>query len=96
MAAFQTKWRVLRNQSGGSAFFGQKAEPREIENGDRVMLDVVEEPGTGRKIFDTFQVGIGVPMQILLLPRSVPHIPSPGATIRIQDPQFRKGVDVFR
>lgn len=80
---------------GGAAFFGQKAEPREIENGDRVMLDVVEEPGTGRRIFDTFQVGIGVPMQILRLPRSVPHIPNPTVAVHIHDPQFRNGLDVF-
>jgi hypothetical protein len=80
---------------GGSAFFGQKAAPREIENGDRILMDVLEEPGTGRKIFDTFQVGMGVPMQIMPLPRSVPQIPGAGTAIHIQDPRFMNGLDVF-
>jgi hypothetical protein len=37
----------------GLAFFGQRPIVHEIENGDRILLDVLEEPGTGRKIFDT-------------------------------------------
>jgi hypothetical protein len=80
---------------GGAAFFGQKPVPREIENGDRILMDVLEEPGTWRKIFDTFQVGIAIPMQIMPLSRSVPQIPAAGAAIHLQDPQFMKGLDVF-
>ena len=53
------RFRISMQPMGGAAFFGQRADPREIENGDRILLDVLEEPGTGRKIFDTFQVGIG-------------------------------------
>jgi len=54
---------------GGWAFFKQKAAPREIENGDRILMDVLEQPDTGRKIFDMLQVGSGTPMQIMPLPR---------------------------
>jgi hypothetical protein len=80
---------------GGAAFFMQKAEPRVIENGDRVLLDVLEEPGTGRKIWDTFQVGIGVGMQAMPLAHSVPQVPAPGTVIHIHDPRFMSGLDVF-
>ncbi len=80
---------------GGAAFFGQRADPREIENGDRILLDVLEEPGTGRKIFDTFQVGIGTPMQLMPMPRSVPRIPAPGTIIHLQNPRFWGGVNVL-
>jgi hypothetical protein len=80
---------------GGAAFFGEKAAPREIENGDRILMDVLEEPGTGRKIFDTFQVGVGVPMQIMPLARSVPQIPKQGTVIHLQNPQFLKRTDVY-
>lgn len=80
---------------GGAGFFGQKPAAREIENGDRILMDVLEEPGTGRKIYDTFQVGIGVPMQIMPLPHAVPQIPGLGTQIHLQSPRFMKGLDAF-
>jgi len=80
---------------GGWNFFGQRPAGREIANGDRILLDVLEEPGTGRKIYDTFQVGIGVPMQIMPLPHFVPQMPKPGTPMHIRNPQFMDGLQVF-
>jgi hypothetical protein len=75
---------------GGWAFFRQKPAPREIANGDRVLLDVLEQPDTGRKIYDTFAVGINVPMQGMPLPSAIPQMPPPGAMLRIEGPQLRR------
>jgi hypothetical protein len=72
-------------------FFGQGAPPRDIQNGDRVLLDVLEEPGTGRKIYDTFQVGIGVDMQMMPMAKTIPQMPMAGAVIHLQNPNFFSG-----
>jgi hypothetical protein len=72
-------------------FFGQRAPPREIQNGDRVLLDVLQEPGTGRKIYDTFQVGIGADMQMMPMPKTIPQMPTAGAAIHLQSPNFLSG-----
>jgi hypothetical protein len=80
---------------GGWSFFNQKPVPREIVNGDRVLLDVLEQPDTGRKVFDTFQLGIGVPMQIMPMPDSIPQVPVTGIQVRLQSPRFMKGLNVF-
>jgi hypothetical protein len=80
---------------GGWSFFHQRPVPREIVNGDRVLLDVLEQPDTGRKIFDTFQLGIGVPMQIMPMPESIPQTPVAGIQVRLQSPRFMKGLNVF-
>jgi hypothetical protein len=72
-------------------FFGQSAPAREIQNGDRVLLDVLQEPGTGRKIYDTFQVGIGVDMQMMPMAKTIPQIPIAGAVIHLQSPNFLSG-----
>ncbi|HWB83353.1 MAG TPA: hypothetical protein VG675_04380 [Bryobacteraceae bacterium] len=79
---------------GGWKFFQQKPVPREIANGDRVLMDVLEQPDTGRKIFDTFQVGIGVPMQIMPTAGTIPQVPHAGALIRVSGPQLHQG-DTF-
>lgn len=73
---------------GGWGFFGQKAAPRVIENGDRVLLDVLQEPGTGRKLFDSFQVGIGVGMGLMPLTRSIPQMPPAGSVIHLRSPHI--------
>ncbi len=78
---------------GGWNFFQQKPTPREIANADRILMDVLEQPDTGRKIFDTFQVGIDVPMQIMPLARSIPQVPRAGALVRVDGPRFRQVSD---
>jgi hypothetical protein len=80
---------------GGWAFFKQKPASRKVQNGDRILLDVLQQPDTGRKLFDTFQVGQGVPMQIMPMPTSIPEIPGAGTQMRLQSPQFMKGVKAF-
>jgi hypothetical protein len=75
---------------GGWSFFHQKPAPREIANGDRVLMDVLEQPDTGRKIFDAFQVGIGVPMQVMPLPSAIPQVPRAGALIHVEGPRLRQ------
>ncbi len=79
--------------NGGWGFFGQTAPAREIQNGDRVLLDVLQEPGTGRKIYDTFQVGVGVNMQFMPYTgsKTVPQVPASGAVIHLSNPEFLSG-----
>lgn len=74
-------------------FFGQTAAPREIQNGDRVLLDVLQEPGTGRKIYDTFQVGVGVDMQFMPYAglKAIPQVPASSAVIHLSNPEFLSG-----
>jgi hypothetical protein len=55
-----------------------------------VLLDVLEEPGTGRKVFDAFQIGIGVPLQGMPLSKSIPEVPRHGALIHLQNPRIMK------
>jgi hypothetical protein len=74
------------SQGGFWGFFGRTAPPREIQNGDRVLLDVLEEPATGRKVFDTFQVGIGVGMHAMPVAKTIPKIPAAGTTVHLQSP----------
>jgi hypothetical protein len=69
---------------GGWGFFGQTAPPREVQNGDRVMLDVLEQPGTKRKIVDSFQVGIGVGMHAMPVAKTIPKTPPAGTAIHLQ------------
>jgi hypothetical protein len=85
------RFRISMGPLDNWGFFGQSAPAREIQNGDRVLLDVLEEPGTGRKIYDTFQVGIGVDMQMMPMAKTIPRIPSPGAAIHLQSPVFLFG-----
>lgn len=84
------RFRISMTPLGGFGFFEQSAPAREINNGDRILLDVLEEPGTGRKLYDSFQVGIGVDMQIMPLSRYLPGIPVAGATLDLQHPDLRR------
>ncbi len=76
------------SRGGMWGFFGRSAPPREIQNGDRVLLNVLEEPATGRKVFDTFQVGIGVGMHAMPVAKTVPQTPVTGSVIRLQNPEL--------
>jgi hypothetical protein len=84
------RFRLSMTPIGGVSFFGERAPAREINNGDRILLDVLEEPGTGRKVYDSFQVGIGVDMQLLPPPRNLPGMPAAGATIQLQQPELKQ------
>jgi hypothetical protein len=78
----------------GVPFFEQAPEPREIRDGERVMMNVLEEPKTGRKAFDVFQVCLpGTPGAFLPLPyeNGVPAIIPVGTELRLSHARFRLG-----
>lgn len=72
-------------EKGGWGYFAQTPVPREIENGDRVLVNVMDSPGGG-KIFDSFQVGIGVAMHAMPVAKTIPKTPAADATIHLQGP----------
>lgn len=73
------------------AFWGWAPAPREIQNGDRVLLDVMQDPVTGGKIYDSFQVGIGVGLHAMPVAKTIPRAPAAGAVIHLQTPQLFQG-----
>jgi hypothetical protein len=80
----------------GVPFFAQKPASRTLENADRVLLDVLEQPSTGKRVFDTFQVGTtGAPMQIMPLSRSVPQLAPVGTPIRLENPRLIEGAETL-
>lgn len=85
------RFRLSMGSQGGWGFFGWAAPPREIQNGDRVLLDVLQEPGTGRKVFDTLQVGIGVGMHAMPVAKTIPQTPGAGVAIHLQNPELLAG-----
>jgi hypothetical protein len=84
----------------GWPFFAEPPAPREIHSGDRVLLDVMEQPSTGRKIFDAFQVGSsGTAMQPMPSGgHTIAQIPQRELTIQLSRATFGvkgKGVTSF-
>jgi hypothetical protein len=80
----------------GVPFFAQRPASRTLDNADRVFFDVLEQPSTGKRIFDTFQVGTkGTPMQIMPLSRSVPQPAPAGTVIRLENPRLSQGADML-
>lgn len=72
-------------------YFSQSAASREIQNGDRILLDVLEDPASGRKIYDSFQVGIGVGLHSMPVAKTIPRTPVASAVIHLQTPQLFQG-----
>jgi hypothetical protein len=95
LAGDPIRFRISMGPENQWGFFGRSAPPREIQNGDRVLLDVLEEPATGRKISDTFQVGIGIGMHTMPTAKTVPQTPQAGAVIRLQNPEFLAGTSLL-
>jgi hypothetical protein len=80
----------------GVPFFAHKPTSRTLENADRVLFDVLEQPSTGKRVFDTFQVGTkGTPMQIMPLSRAVPQPAAPGDLIRLENPRLLEGTETL-
>ena len=87
-----SQFRLSVEPIAGVPFFAHKAVPRYIENADRILLDVLEQPSTRKRVFDTFQVGTkGTPMQIMPLSRSIPQPAPPGSVIRLENPRLIEG-----
>jgi len=88
--------RLWLSRVPGAPFFAQAPAPRDLHPGDHVMLDVLEQPGTGRKLFDTLCAGFrSTPMR---LPLSPPHPPSTiaaGAILRLDRARIKDGDTVI-
>jgi hypothetical protein len=92
-------FRISFSPIAGVPFFEQAPEPREIHDGERVMTNVLEEPKTGRKAFDTFQVCLpGTRGAFLPLPyeSGVPGIIPAGTALRLINPRLSRGIVLAR
>ncbi len=71
-------------------FFSRAPEPRRVHNADRVLLDVLQEVGTGKKVFDTFEVVVDdTPHAELPLPtHNVPDMIPAKTTLRLSHPRL--------
>jgi hypothetical protein len=78
--------------AAGFPYFAQNPLPRHIRDGDRVMLDVLEQPGTGKKVFDLFQVSVNAQHTPIPLPMdSIPSVIPPGTSLRLSHPSLTLG-----
>jgi hypothetical protein len=86
-------FRISFAPTQGFPYFAQGPAPRQIHDGDRVMMDVLEQPGTGKKVFDVFQVFVNEPHHDALpLPfDSIPSVIPTGTTLRISHPGLAIG-----
>lgn len=74
----------------GSPFFGQAPAPRDLRPGDHVMVDVLEQPATGRKVYDSLCAGFqATPMRLPTMPDAPATIPS-GATLHLDHAQVKE------
>jgi hypothetical protein len=92
-------FRVSFSPIPGVPFFEQAPEARDIHDGERVMMNVLEEPSTGRKAFDTFQVCLpGTVGTYLPLPyeSGVPGIIPAGTALRLTHPRLSRGMVLAR
>jgi hypothetical protein len=69
----------------GFPFFMEAPTPRQVHDGDRVLLDVLEQPGTGKKVFDTLEIhSKHAPHATLPLPlKSIPGIVAEHTLLRM-------------
>ncbi len=59
-------------------------------------MDVLDDARHGTETtYDTFQVGIGVDMQMMPMAKTIPRIPSAGVAIHLQSPAFLSGKTVL-
>ena len=92
----QDRFKLSVEPIAGVPFFERKPEARTIENADRILLDVLEQPSTGKRVFDTFQIGTkGTPMQIMPISRSVPQLLPAGSEIRLEKPRLVEGIETL-
>ena len=86
-------FRVSFAPAGGFPYFAESPVPRVVHHGDRVMMDVLEQPGTGKKIFDLVQVSQNRSgLTMLPLPtNTIPSVIPPGTPLRLSHPRLRFG-----
>jgi hypothetical protein len=96
LVEFDVQVDVLPNRTGfrihfspvpGTPFFAKAPEPREVQAGDYVLVDVLEQPGTGKRTFDSLKVGYrDTAMTLLPLPPEVPHVVASGTALTLDRP----------
>jgi len=86
-------FRISFAPAAGFPFFAGAPLPRRVHDGDRIMMDVLEQPGTSKKVFDLFQLYRKDTRHTLLpLPMdSIPSVLPVGTELRLNHPSFRLG-----
>jgi hypothetical protein len=88
--------RLSLTQVPGSPFFAQAPEPRDLRPGDHVMVDVLEQAGTGKKLFDTLCAGFrATPMRLPMSSARPPSVIAPGAILRLDHAMIKDGDTVL-
>jgi hypothetical protein len=83
-----SEFRISLEPLAGWPFFAQKPEVRSVHDKGRVMFEVFEQPSTGFKIYDSFQIGTSFAgMQALPTTSKIPQVISAGSKIRLVNPQ---------
>jgi hypothetical protein len=65
----------------GYPYFEQGPAPRQLRDGDRVLMDVIEQPKSGKKVYDAFRVFLPAGPQARNA--AEPYVIAPGDTISI-------------
>lgn len=96
LVEFDVQVDVLPNRAGfhihfapvpGAPFFAKAPEPRDVLPGDYVLVDVLVQPGTGKRTFDSLKAGFrDTPMALLPLPPDVPGVAAAGSTMTLENP----------
>lgn len=74
----------------GAPFFAQAPVPRDLQPGNHVLVDVMEQAATGKKMFDSLCVGFrATPMRLPMLPDAPSTIP-PGAVLHLDHAQLKE------
>jgi hypothetical protein len=97
--AGDAKFRVSFASVPGVPFFKKAPEPREIQDGDRVMMDVLVQPSTGKKVFDIFQVCLDKKTchALPLSGSSIPDVIAAGTPLRLSHPRVgNRGLELAR
>lgn len=89
---------VLDNHAGfrihfapvsGMPFFAKAPEPRDVRPGDHVMVDVLEQAATGKRLFDSIKAGYrDTPMTMLPLSPDVPQVVGAGSVLTLDRPEL--------
>jgi hypothetical protein len=89
-AAGASNFDVFFTAVPGFPFFPFTPTPRRVPDKSRLMFDVLQQPGTENRVFDTFQVLTkGSPLQFLPMPsRSIPSMPLPGMRLHLMRPSL--------
>ena len=74
----------------GEPFFARAPEPRVVQPGDYVLVDVLEQPATGKRMFDSLKVGFrDTPMTLLPFTPDVPRVVATGSVLTLDRPELR-------